>query len=290
VVVEAEKMLRRLVGEDVELVTDLVSSIGLVMADPGYVQQMLMNLAVNARDAMPGGGTLLIETLESEQDETGPGSFVCLSVSDTGSGMDEETRKNIFEPFFTTKGTKGTGLGLATVYGIVQQSHGSIQVLSQPGKGSTFRVYLPRVEGLDESPLPVAPVAAQVRGAETVLVVEDQDEVRTFVVEVLSRRGYRVLQAADGAQALAEAEKCAGRIDVLLTDVVLPGMNGRELADRFRTLRPATRIIYTSGYTQDLIADRGVLHRDVNYVPKPYTADQITAKVRETIDRNLDRN
>ncbi len=276
VVVEAEKLLRRILGEDVQLITRLDPSIGLILADPGYVHQMLMNLTVNARDAMPDGGTLVIET--------SPGPFVCLSVSDTGSGMDEETRKNIFEPFFTTKGTKGTGLGLATVYGIVKQSQGSIDVLTEPGKGSTFRVYLPRVEGVDETPRPKPQDAAQLQGGETILVVEDQDEVRCFVVEALARRGFRVLQAADGPQALAAAEQCTGKIDVLLTDVVLPGMNGRELAERFRNLRPAAKIIYTSGYTQDLIADRGVLHRDVNYIPKPYTADQITAKVREAID------
>ena len=286
VVAEAEKLLRRILGEDVQLITRLDPSIGLILADPGYVHQMLMNLTVNARDAMPDGGTLVIETSEPQDDDAEPGAFVCLSVSDTGSGMDEETRKNIFEPFFTTKGTKGTGLGLATVYGIVKQSQGSITVLTEPGKGSTFRVYLPRVEGVDESPGPKPPAATQMQGAETVLVVEDQDEVRCFVVEALARRGFRVLQAADGPQALAVAEQCTGKIDVLLTDVVLPGMNGRELAERFRDLRPATKIIYTSGYTQDLIADRGVLHRDVNYVPKPYTADQITAKVREAIDRN----
>uniref|UniRef100_Q01ZL6 histidine kinase n=1 Tax=Solibacter usitatus (strain Ellin6076) TaxID=234267 RepID=Q01ZL6_SOLUE len=285
VVSEAEKMLRRILGEDVRLITRLDPSTGLILADPGYVHQMLMNLAVNARDAMPDGGSLVIETSDAQRhDEEGSRIAVCLSVTDTGSGMDEETRKNIFEPFFTTKGTKGTGLGLATVYGIVQQSQGSIEVLTEPGKGSTFRVYLPRVEGVDESPVPKPAAAVAVHGAETILVVEDQDEVRCFVVDVLARRGYRVLQAGDGPQALAVAEQCTGKIDVLLTDVVLPGMNGRELAERFRELRPATKIIYTSGYTQDLIADRGILHRDVNYVPKPYTADQITAKVREAID------
>jgi len=278
-------MLRRILGEDVRLITRLDPSIGLILADPGYVHQIVMNLAVNARDAMPNGGTLVIETSDTQYDHNhASGSSICLSVSDTGSGMDEETRKNIFEPFFTTKGTKGTGLGLATVYGIVQQSQGAIDVLTAPGKGSTFRVYLPRVEGADESPVLNPPAAGPIHGGETVLVVEDQDEVRSFVVDVLARRGYRVLNAADGMAALTIAEQCTGKIDVLLTDVVLPGMNGRELANRFRDLRPSTKIIYTSGYPQDLIADHGVLHPDVNYVPKPYTADQITAKVREAID------
>ena len=294
VVKEAEKMLRRLLGEDVQLTTRLDPSLGLIMADPGYMHQMLMNLTVNARDAMPAGGTLSIETanvaLEAcpaeAQSEIKRGPSVCLSVSDTGSGMDEATRKNIFEPFFTTKGTKGTGLGLATVYGIVQQTRGWIEVISEPGKGATFRVYFPQVEGVDE-PITAQPaVVLQSANAETVLVVEDQDDVRTFVVEVLSRRGYEVLQAADGNQALAIAEGHSGKIHVLLTDVVLPGMNGRQLADRFRSVRPDTKVIYTSGYTQDLIADRGVLHRDVNYVPKPYTADQITAKVRAAIEKS----
>jgi signal transduction histidine kinase/CheY-like chemotaxis protein len=293
VVQEAEKMLRRLLGEDVHLVTRLDPEIGLILADPGYVHQMLMNLTVNARDAMPEGGTLAIETanvaFEGGPDGAGSelkkGPAVCLSVRDTGSGMDEETRKNIFEPFFTTKGTKGTGLGLATVYGIVQQSNGWIGVSSEPGKGSTFRIYFPRLEGTAESTRIEAAGSIGLQGTETVLVVEDQEDVRSFVVDALARRGYRVLPAGDGDEALALAGAHAGKIDVLLTDVVLPGMNGRELAERFRTLRPGTKVIYTSGYTQDLIADRGVLHRDVNYVAKPYTADQITAKVREAIER-----
>jgi two-component system cell cycle sensor histidine kinase/response regulator CckA len=251
-----------------------------------------MNLAVNARDAMPNGGTLIIETANesldtrpaSAQSEFRSGPSVRLSVSDTGIGMDDETRKNIFEPFYTTKGNKGNGLGLATVYGIVQQNQGWIDVSSDVGKGSTFRIYLPRMEGTDE-PAPMAPksVAAQLIGSETVLVVEDQDEVRSFVVKALTEHGYRVLQAAEGNQALMLAERHPGAIDVLLTDVVLPGMNGRELADRFRIGRPDTKVIYTSGYTQDLIAHRGVLHDDISYIPKPYTADQIAAKVREAM-------
>jgi CheY-like chemotaxis protein len=283
VVGEAEKMLRRLVGEDVKLITRLDPALGLIMADPGYVHQMIMNLTVNARDAMPGGGTLVIETANHQPDS---GSVVCLSVSDTGSGMNEETRKSIFEPFFTTKGTKGTGLGLATVYGIVQQSRGRIEVSSELGKGSTFRIYLPRVEGKDEV-RPDPPLTdARPHGTETVLVVEDQEDVRGFAVQSLAARGYRVLQAADASQALAEAERHPGEIAVLLTDVVLPGMNGREMAERLQTVRPGIKVIYTSGYAQDLIADRGVLHQDVNYIAKPYTADQIAARVREAIDKS----
>ena len=291
VVEESEKMLRRLLCEDVELITRLDPSLGLVTADPVHVHQVLMNLVVNARDAMPNGGTLVIETANepidtrqaSAQSEIRPGPAVRLSVSDTGMGMDEETRKNIFEPFYTTKGNKGNGLGLATVYGIVRQNQGWIDVSSDVGKGSRFRIYLPRIEGTDE-PAPAAPsVAVQLSGSETVLVVEDQEEVRSFVVKALASHGYRVLQAAEGNQALTLAERHSGAIDVLLTDVVLPGMNGRELADRFRIGRPGTKVIYTSGYTQDLIAHRGVLYDDISYIPKPYTADQIAAKVREAM-------
>jgi CheY-like chemotaxis protein len=294
VVEESEKMLRRLLCEDVELITRLDPSLGLVTADPVHVHQVLINLAVNARDAMPNGGTLVIETANapldtrqaSAQSEFRSRPAVLLSVSDTGIGMDEETRKNIFEPFYTTKGNKGSGLGLATVYGIVQQNQGWIDVSSDLGRGSVFRIYLPRTEGTDK-PASAAPVvAAQLNGSETVLVVEDQEQVRSFVVKALAGYGYRVLQAAEASQALTMAECHSGAIDVLLTDVVLPGMNGRELADRFRIGRPDSKVIYTSGYTQDLIAYRGVLHDDISYIPKPYTADQIAAKVREAIGKD----
>lgn len=281
-VAEAEKMFQRLLGEDVQLITRLDPSLGLVMADPGHIHQVLMNLAVNARDAMPNGGALIIETANAE--DVGRDA-VRLSFSDTGGGMDEHTRQHIFEPFFTTKGpNKGTGLGLATVYGIVQQSHGWIDVASEPGKGATFRVFFPRVEG-EVTQSQTAPAALSLQGSETILVVEDQEEVREFLVKALARRGYRVLQAADGNQALELSLRHSAAIHVLLTDVVLPGMNGRELADQFRTARPEIKVLYTSGYTQDVIANRGVLHRDVAYIAKPYTADEIAAKVREAIAR-----
>jgi len=294
VVEESEKMLRRLLCEDVQLITRLDPSLGLVTADPGHVHQVLVNLAVNARDAMPDGGTLVVETANeppdtpqvSAQSKSKLGPAVRLSVSDTGVGMDEETRKNIFEPFFTTKGNKGTGLGLATVYGIVQQNQGWIEVSSDLGKGSMFQIFLPRLEGTDVPATAVASVAVQLNGSETVLVVEDQEEVRSFVAKALADRGYRVLQAAEGRQALTLAERHSGAIDVLLTDVVLPGMNGRELADLFRIARPDTKVIYTSGYTQDFIAHRGVLHDDVLYIPKSYTADKIAEKVRDAIGRD----
>jgi signal transduction histidine kinase/CheY-like chemotaxis protein len=292
VVGDSENMLRRLLGEDITMVTRLEPSLGLVLADPGHIHQVLMNLAVNARDAMPDGGTLVVETANANLDsqdaatlpESKPGPAVRLSVRDTGSGMDDKTRQNIFEPFFTTKGNKGTGLGLATVYGIVKQNHGWIGVFSKPGKGSTFQVYLPRVAGTDQPMTPSSVVRRHPTGTETVLVVEDQAEVRDFAVQALSNRGYRVLQAVDGPGALALAERHTGSIDVLLTDVVLPGMNGRELAERFKSARPTIKLIYTSGYAQDIIADHGVLHSGVAYMHKPYTADEIASKVREAIE------
>jgi signal transduction histidine kinase/CheY-like chemotaxis protein len=291
VIEESEKMLRRLLGEDVQTVIRLDPSLGLAMADPGHFHQVLMNLAVNARDAMPGGGTLVIETAgeplhpwpAASKSEARTGPAVRLSVSDTGKGMDKATLKNIFEPFFTTKGTKGTGLGLATVYGIVQQHQGSIDVVSEPDKGTTFRIYLPQVDATPERDAGVTDGSVPVRGTGTVLVVEDQEEVRGFVVQALRERGYDVLSAGDGEQAISTAAQHSGNIDVLLTDVVLPGINGREVAERLKHARSSLKVIYTSGYTQDLIADRGVLHSDVSFVPKPYTAEQIAAKVRETL-------
>jgi two-component system cell cycle sensor histidine kinase/response regulator CckA len=291
---ESEKMLRLLVGTDVSLITRLEPSLGMVMADPGHLHQVLMNLAANARDAMPEGGSLTIETSNAELDsedaaalpESKPGSAVRLSVRDTGVGIDEKTRKNIFEPFFTTKGNKGTGLGLATVYGIVQQNQGWIDVSSAPGKGSTFQVFLPRVNGVEE---PVAEVPGKkpaTRVPATVLVVEDQEDVRTFVVGALAARGYRVLQAPDGPQALTMARDHAGSIDLLLTDVVLPGMNGREVAESLRLARPTIKLIYTSGYTQDIIASHGVLNPGVTYVPKPYTAEAIVEHVQAALEKD----
>ena len=291
---ESEKMLRLLVGTDVNLITRLEPSLGMVMADPGHLHQVLMNLAANARDAMPEGGSLTIETSNAELDsedaaalpESKPGPAVRLCVRDTGVGIDEKTRKNIFEPFFTTKGNKGTGLGLATVYGIVQQNQGWIDVSSAPGKGSTFQVFLPRVNGVEEAITVVPNGKPAVRTAATVLVVEDQEDVRTFVVGALSARGYRVLQAPDGPQALTMAKDHAGSIDLLLTDVVLPGMNGREVAESLRLARPTMKLIYTSGYTQDIIASHGVLNPGVTYVPKPYTAEAIVSHVQAALERD----
>ena len=292
VVVESEKMLRRLLGEDIELKTCLSPSLGQVMADSGQIHQILMNLVVNARDAMPDGGELSLETSNvdidssyiQEHPEAACGAFVLLAVTDSGTGMDEETSKHIFEPFFTTKGpSQGSGLGLATVYGIVKQSQGWIGLSTKPGKGTAFEIYLPRITADLETHTDTEHDRADLEGSETVLVVEDQDEVRGLATKVLKDYGYRVLEAADGAKALALVEGYPGLIDLLLTDVVLPGMNGRELAECLRKLLPAVKVLYTSGYSQNLIAHRGVLYGDVAYIAKPYTPDGLATKVREVL-------
>jgi len=293
VVRESEKMWRRLLGEDIELKTCLAPTVGLVMADLGQVHQVLMNLVVNARDAMPDGGRLVLETAEVEIDagyveehpEASAGRFVLLAITDSGIGMDAETRKHIFEPFFTTKGpAQGSGLGLSTVYGIVKQCQGWIGIYSEPGKGTALKVYLPRAGDSREGGAAARRRPAVHTGTETVLVVEDQDEVRVLAARVLSAHGYRVLEAGDGAQALELAGSDVGPIHLLLTDVVLPGINGRELAERLSTLLPALKVLYTSGYTHDVIAHRGVVDRDVAYIAKPYTPAALAAKVREVLE------
>jgi two-component system cell cycle sensor histidine kinase/response regulator CckA len=291
VVTDSERMLRRLVGEDIELCTRLSPQAGWVMADPGQLHQILMNLAVNARDAMPDGGRLTIRTCDESEAPPGSrppdilGRCSVLVVSDTGAGMDEGTRQRVFEPFFTTKGTgHGTGLGLSTVYGIVQQSGGRIEVVSEPGKGATFYVFLPRVTNRGAGPAGEAESeSAPGGGSETVLVVEDQHEVRRLTADVLRSHGYRVLEAADGARALAILEAHRSPLDLLLTDVVLPGINGRELATRAQQLRPDLKVLFTSGYTDDVIAHRGVLDPGVAYLPKPYAPEELASKVRETL-------
>src|SRR5881396_2756065 len=266
VVAHMDRMLRRLLGEDVELATSLDPAAGAVNADPGQLEQVLLNLAVNARDAMPGGGRLSIETtrvtLHDEHVERRhrmpAGDYVCLAVADTGVGMDETTQAHLFEPFFTTKEVgKGTGLGLATVYGIVKQSGGYIWVYSEAGHGTTVKIYLPRVPGVAESPVP-APEPQQARGGdETVLLVEDAAPVRTLARRSLEARGYRVLEAADGPSALQLSARHPGGIDILGTYVVMPGMSGRELAERLAPERPSMKVLYTSGYTDDAMVPRG---------------------------------
>src|SRR5437867_2941313 len=268
IVANMDKMLRRLLGEDVALVTHLAADLGPVSADPGQLEQVLLNLAVNARDAMPQGGRLTIETanilLTEEYAERHhrlpPGPYVLLAVSDTGVGMDEITQKHLFEPFFTTKEVgKGTGLGLATVYGIVKQSGGYIWVYSEPGRGTTLKVYLPRVPGAAE-PLPVAVESPELRrGTETVLLVEDAAPVRSLARKGLESYGYQVREAADGPAALELCARHPRGIDILVTDVVMPGMSGRELAERLAPARSGMRVLYTSGYTDDAMVHQGVL-------------------------------
>jgi len=282
-------MLRRLVGEQIELRTPAAPDLGRVRADPSQIEQVLLNLVVNARDAMPAGGTLTIETANTELDDeyarnhppVAPGPYVLLAVSDTGTGMDAVTMAHLFEPFFTTKPAgEGTGLGLATVYGIVAQSGGHVTAYSEPGHGSTFKVFLPRVaETVEPRSEAVAEPAAS--GAETVLVVEDEDAVRSFVERVLGGLGYTVTTARSGAEALALAAGHRGPIDLLVTDVMLPGMNGRELSERLTALRPSLRTLFISGYTEDSIVHRGELGPDVAFLSKPFTPDALGRAVRE---------
>ena len=286
-------MLRSLIGETIELNPALQADLGRVEADPSQIEQIIMNLVVNARDSMPRGGRVDVETSNADLDATfarrhvptRPGRYVMLAVSDTGSGMDKATRAHIFEPFFTTKQLgKGTGLGLATVYGIVKQSDGYIWVYSEPGMGSTFRIYLPRVkadiasESAREAPAPPA------RGSETVLVVEDDRTVRSLAVEMLRLNGYAVLQAQDGREALDLVRRHGQPIHLLLTDVVMPEMSGRELARSIAGLEPGIGVLYMSGYTDGVIAHHGVLDAGVAYIQKPFTADSLARKVREALD------
>jgi signal transduction histidine kinase/CheY-like chemotaxis protein len=284
-------MLRRLIGETIELSTALDSATAVVKADPGQINQILMNLAVNARDAMPKGGRLLIQTSRTDLPKTrsdagqtvGPGAYVMLAVTDTGIGMDEETRRHIFEPFFTTKEPgHGTGLGLSTVYGIVEQLGGSIWVDSEPGEGTTIRIYLPRLrsEALPEAPeQPAAPA----RGIETVLVVEDQDEVRHLTVEVLKECGYRALQAGNGRDALKVSVLHEGPIHLLITDVVMPGMSGRQLAEEIRKSRPAIKVLFMSGYTENAAEYHHEATGGHAFLQKPFAPETLALKAREVL-------
>jgi CheY-like chemotaxis protein len=296
VVTNMQRMLQRLLGEDVELATALDPAAGAVSADPGQLEQVLLNLAVNARDAMPSGGRLGVATsrltLAEEHMERRhrmpAGDYACLAVTDTGVGMDEGTQAHLFEPFFTTKEVgKGTGLGLATVYGIVKQSGGYVWVYSEPGRGTTVKVYLPRVAGEAAAAPLAAPSPAEVRGGdETVLLVEDATPVRTMARRGLEGRGYLVLDASDGPAALELSARHAGRIDLLVTDVVMPGMSGRELAERLAPHRPSMKVLYTSGYTDDTMVRQGVLTAGVAFLQKPFVPDTLARKVREVLDRD----
>jgi two-component system cell cycle sensor histidine kinase/response regulator CckA len=290
-----DKMLRRIIGEDIELITLLGEDLGRVKADPGQIEQAVMNLAVNAKDAMSKGGKLIIETANVELDEAyanahvavTPGPYVMIAVSDTGTGMAQEVRDRVFEPFFTTKGKgKGTGLGLSTVYGIVKQSNGNIWVYSEPGEGTTFKIFLPRV---DE---PAEKLKAQEAGeefpggSETILIVEDDKEVRNLTVRILKRQGYTVLDGSYGDEAFNVCRQHKGPIHLLVTDVVMPGMDGRALSECLSQLHPEMKVLYMSGYTDDAIVHHGVMGKGMNYIQKPFTVNGLTKKVREVLDQS----
>jgi PAS domain S-box-containing protein len=292
---DMEKMLPRLIGEDIHLNLMLDSAIGQVKADPGQVEQVVMNLAVNARDAMPDGGKLTIQTANVELDAAFTrehqgsiaGQYVMLAVTDTGGGMDPETQAQIFEPFFTTKDRdKGTGLGLATVYGVVKQSSGYITVDSETGKGASFKIYLPRIEQPVTTQCETSHVPLTVRGSETILLVEDAEPLRKLAHMFLRDNGYQVLTAADGSEAQLVAAQRAGPIHLLLTDVVMPGINGRMLAERLAPLHPAMKVLYMSGYTDTFIAGHGVLEEGIHLLHKPFTEEALMRKVRELLDAN----
>jgi len=294
VVVDVEKMLRRLIGEDIELVTALEPALGRVKADPGQVEQVVMNLVVNARDAMPDGGQLMLETANVNLDgiytrpqlDLKPGPYALLAVTDTGVGMEATTRSRIFEPFFTTKGPdRGTGLGLATVYGIVKQSGGHIAVYSEPGQGATFKVYLPHIEPLNDMRSSDRAETKMVPGGnETILLVEDQTEVRNLAARVLQQQGYHLLVAAHPEEALALSEQTPNPIDLLITDVILPHMNGRDLAGRLVQARPELKALYISGYTDKAIVQHGVLEAGVTFLQKPFSPAVLSRKVRAVLD------
>lgn len=293
VVVEIEKMLRRLIGEDIEFRTALDPTLGSAKADPGQIEQIIMNLAVNARDAMPEGGKLVIETSNAELDDTyalqhtplSPGRYVLLAVTDTGIGMSEETKSHIFEPFFTTKEVgKGTGLGLSTVYGVVKQSGGYMWVCSELGHGSVFKIYLPRVDQSVQQSRPSELAPELYRGTETVLLVEDEESVRTLTRSLLEEAGYMVIEASNGAQAFEIAGRHSGPIHLLLTDVVMPGMNGRVLAQRMIEAQPKMRVLYISGYTGSFSSPGGLFDAGAILVQKPFSRATLLRKLREALD------
>jgi two-component system, cell cycle sensor histidine kinase and response regulator CckA len=291
-VAQMDQMLRRLIGENIELVTETCSDLGLIRGDPGQIEQVILNLAVNARDAMPRGGRLIIETANADIDEEHartqldcvPGAYVMLAVSDSGSGIDEEIKAHIFEPFFTTKEQgKGTGLGLSTVYGIVKQDGGHIRVESEPGSGAVFRIYFPRV---GDRPLPkiVPRPSTRRRGTETILLVEDEAALRRVVGEMLLRLGYTILEASDSLSVEKLVDDYKKPIELLLTDVVMPELGGRDLALRLRAVRREMKVLFMSGYADDTIVQQGVLESGAAFLQKPFTPDALASKIREVLD------
>jgi signal transduction histidine kinase len=295
IVHETEALLRRLIGEDIVVRVVLDSELLPVRIDRGQMEQVIVNLAVNARDAMPSGGHLILETANVDLDEpyvhghltVEPGRYVMLVVSDTGKGMDHETQAHIFEPFFTTKGPgKGTGLGLSTVYGIIKQSGGHIGTYSEPGQGTTFKIYLPAVLESGISPQQTdLPSRMDTRGAETILVLEDEVAVRKLVQAMLGKQGYTILEADNPVEALRQCKEHAGPIDLLVTDVVMPGMGGRQVAELAVQDRPALKVLYMSGYTSDAIAHHGVLESGVAFLQKPFSSETLLQRVREVLNR-----
>ena len=289
---ESEKILQRLLGADVELITHCQRKLARVKADPGQIDQVIMNLAINARDAMPEGGKLTIETKDVVLDDpyaqehlgVAPGPYVMLAISDTGSGMSPETQARIFEPFFTTKEVgKGTGLGLSTVFGIIKQSGGHIWVYSEMGRGTTFKIYLPKTEEVSIPPEPV-PKPASLHGTETILLVEDHDDVRAIALQILRRYGYHIIEARNAGEALLQCEQHPRTIHLLLTDVVMPQMSGRRLADRLLKIRPHMKVLFMSGYTENAIVHHGILESGIAYLQKPLLPETLARRVREVLD------
>ncbi|MGC9950514.1 MAG: response regulator [Bryobacteraceae bacterium] len=290
--VRMEKMLSRLIGEDVELITVAGAEPATIRTDPGQLEQVVMNVVVNARDAMPGGGKLIIETANAQVDQTyagpnvdlKPGSYVVLSISDTGMGMDADTQVHLFEPFFTTKGPgKGTGLGLATAYGIVKQSGGAISVYSEPGRGTTVKIYLPSAEAKAAAEGTAQTPAAALRGSETILVLEDEARVRKLVCEVLAGRGYQVLEAVRGEEAIRMAAEHHGSVHLLLTDVVMPEMSGPQVLEQIRARHPNMKVLFMSGYTDEAMVHHGILDSGAPFLQKPFLPDALARKVREVL-------
>jgi signal transduction histidine kinase len=299
VILDIKKMLRRLIGENIEFCTLLDPAAGHIKADPGQIEQVIMNLAVNARDAMPTGGKLTVTTANTTLDKNhlknfpdmGAGDYVMLAIADTGTGMSEEVKAHLFEPFFTTKppGT-GTGLGLATCFGIVKQNTGHINVHSELGSGTTFKIYFPQVQSALESPRVRITPTEVAGGNETVLLVEDEPVVRELAVATLREKGYTVVEAGNGEEGLRLAQQHDGKIDLVLTDVVMPVMGGKEMADALRTSHPDTKVLFTSGYTEDALGHHGVLRPGILFLPKPYLTATLARKVREVLDEGLIQN